>query len=162
MHSSTIANPQTEHSTMEAVFDDEAKTKVTSFLSTQQEHTSCNRSSSAPNTSNAHIKALTSPTAWIPKMDDTSQPIKRNRQNLTPDERAQQNRERNKKHARNTRLCKKAYVEELKRTLLELVAERDESALQVLRKAQREREERTVRYNVLKEFFRLRGENTTI
>ena len=89
-------------------------------------------------------------------MDDTSQPIKRNCQNLTPDERAQQNRKRNKKHARNTRLRKKAYVEELKRTFLELVAEREKSALQVLRKAQREREERTVRYNVLKEFCRLR------
>merc|ERR1740139_875229 len=60
MPSSTAINPK------EAEFDNEAKTKVTSFLSTQQEPVSCNHSSSASNTSTAHITALTSPSAWIP------------------------------------------------------------------------------------------------
>jgi len=159
MPSSTAINPKTKHSTMEAEFDNEAKTKVTSFLSTQQEPVSCNHYSPAPNTSTVHITALISPTAWIAKIDDASQPIKRNRKNLTPKERAQQNRERNKKHAQKTRLRQKAYVEELKRTLLELVAQRDESTSKAQRKAQRAEREREVRFNVLKEFFRLKGEN---
>lgn len=81
------------------------------------------------------------------------------RQNLTPDERARQNRDRNREHARNTRLRKKAYVEELKRTLTELVAQRDASELEKRQTAQRELEQREVRFRVLEEFLKLRGRN---
>ena len=45
---------------------------------------------------------------------------RRRRQNLTPSERAQINRDRNREHARNTRLRKKAFVEELQRIQEEL------------------------------------------
>lgn len=81
------------------------------------------------------------------------------RQNLSPDERARQNRDRNREHARNTRLRKKAYVEELKRTLTELVAQRDASELEKRQAAQRELEQREVRFRVIEEFLKLRGRN---
>lgn len=83
------------------------------------------------------------------------------RQNLTPDERARQNRDRNREHARNTRLRKKAYVEELKRTLSELVAQRDAAEQEKRQAAQREIEQREVRFRVMEEFLKLRGRNET-
>ncbi|KAL7550079.1 hypothetical protein ACHAWF_013306 [Thalassiosira exigua] len=76
---------------------------------------------------------------------------------LTQEERARQNRDRNREHARNTRLRKKAYVEELKRTLTELVAQRDAADLERRHAEQREREQREVRFRVVEEFLRLRG-----
>ena len=82
---------------------------------------------------------------------------KRRRQNLTADERAKQNRDRNREHARNTRLRKKAYVEELKKTLTELVHQRDAAEVERKRLAQRELEQREVRFRVLEEFLKLRG-----
>jgi hypothetical protein len=81
------------------------------------------------------------------------------RQNLTADERARQNRDRNREHARNTRLRKKAYVEELKRTLIELVAQRDANEYEKRQAAQREMEQREVRFRVMEEFLKLRGRN---
>lgn len=91
---------------------------------------------------------------------DTLAPAaKRRRQNLTPDERAKQNRDRNREHARNTRLRKKAYVEELKRTLTELVTQRDTNEMEQRRVAQRELEQREVRFRVAEEFMKLRGDN---
>jgi hypothetical protein len=132
--------------------------------------------SSAPDekvdTSTAHIKALTSPN-WVTACtgssvadnDDASTSAtdskvnRARRQNLTPDERARQNRDRNREHARNTRLRKKAYVEELKRTLTELVAQRDAAELEKRHAAQRELEQREVRFRVMEEFLKLRGRN---
>jgi hypothetical protein len=81
------------------------------------------------------------------------------RQNLTAEERARQNRNRNREHARNTRLRKKAYVEELKRTLTEMVAQRDGAELERRNTAQRELEQREVRFRVIEEFLNLRGRN---
>jgi hypothetical protein len=81
------------------------------------------------------------------------------RQNLTPDERARQNRDRNREHARNTRLRKKAYVEELKRTLTALVTQRDAAELEKRHASQRELEQREVRFRVTEEFLKLRGRN---
>jgi len=83
------------------------------------------------------------------------------RQNLTADERARQNRDRNREHARNTRLRKKAYVEELKRTLTELVSQRDAAESEKRQSAQRELEQREVRFRVIEEFLKLRGRNET-
>lgn len=91
--------------------------------------------------------------------DDETPAAKRRRQNLNPEERAKQNRDRNREHARNTRLRKKAYVEELKRTLTELVAQRDATQLEQRRNAQRELEQREVRFRVMEEFLKLRGSN---
>ncbi|CAM9795798.1 unnamed protein product, partial [Hapterophycus canaliculatus] len=44
---------------------------------------------------------------------------KRKRAVLSKEERAKQNRDRNREHARNTRLRKKAFVEELKKQVRE-------------------------------------------
>lgn len=52
---------------------------------------------------------------------------------------------------------KKAYVEELKRTLTELVAQRDASDLERRHERQRDLEVREVRYRVMEEFLKLRS-----
>lgn len=119
-------------------------------------------------TSTEHIKALTG-SNWVAvcsgddELSSCGTADKMNnrarRQNLTPDERARQNRDRNREHARNTRLRKKAYVEELKRTLTALVAQRDTTELEKRYAAQRELEQREVRFRVLEEFLKLRGRN---
>jgi hypothetical protein len=138
-------------------------------------------------TSTAHIKALTG-TNWVsgsngvttgidgplnpvaPSFVDNSdaKSIDSNsnsginrckRQSLTADERARQNRDRNREHARNTRLRKKAYVEELKQTLTEMVQQRDAADLEKRQSAQRELEQREVRFRVVEEFLKLRGRN---
>jgi hypothetical protein len=119
--------------------------------------------------STAHIKALTS-TNWVTACSgsggsvesDSAADSKSNRarrQNLNPDERARQNRDRNREHARNTRLRKKAYVEELKRTLTELVSQRDSAEFEKRHSVQREIEQREVRFRVMEEFLKLRGRN---
>jgi Uncharacterized conserved protein len=79
------------------------------------------------------------------------------RATLTADERARQNRDRNREHARNTRLRKKAYVEELKRTLTELVNQRDAAEVEKRHEKQRDLEVREVRYRVMEEFLKLRA-----
>jgi len=129
-------------------------------------------------TSTEHIKALTG-NNWVAACSGANvgvavvQPIteskssnnsnnnnnRARRQNLTPDERARQNRDRNREHARNTRLRKKAYVEELKRTLTELVAQRDAADFEKRQAAQRELEQREVRFRVIEEFLKLQGRN---
>ena len=126
-------------------------------------------------TSTEHIKALTS-SNWVNTCGsgadddsasmsalgaDTKANNRARRQNLTPDERARQNRDRNREHARNTRLRKKAYVEELKRTLTELVSQRDAAKLDKRHAAQREVEQREVRFRVMEEFLKLRGRSET-
>mmetsp|Transcript_14138 Transcript_14138/g.30715 ORF Transcript_14138/g.30715 Transcript_14138/m.30715 type:complete len:712 (+) Transcript_14138:732-2867(+) len=124
--------------------------------------------------STAHINALTSQN-WVtacnpiptPDLSSTTSSAAacdkaaRNarRATLTQEERAKQNRDRNREHARNTRLRKKAYVEELKRTLTELVAQRDAADLEKRHEAQRNREQREVRFRVMEEFLKLRGRN---
>mmetsp|Transcript_38868 Transcript_38868/g.83728 ORF Transcript_38868/g.83728 Transcript_38868/m.83728 type:complete len:724 (+) Transcript_38868:671-2842(+) len=124
--------------------------------------------------STAHINALTSQN-WVTACNPIPTPeistsansasacdkAARNarRATLTQEERAKQNRDRNREHARNTRLRKKAYVEELKRTLTELVAQRDAADLEKRHEAQRNREQREVRFRVMEEFLKLRGRN---
>lgn len=125
------------------------------------------------NTSTEHIKALTS-SNWVNACGggsdtesasncslaaDSKANNRARRQNLTPEERARQNRDRNREHARNTRLRKKAYVDELKRVLAELVAQRDAADLEKRHTIQRETEQREVRFRVMEEFLKLRGRN---
>jgi hypothetical protein len=131
-------------------------------------------SSGTIDTSTEHIKALTG-SNWVAvcnggedlPIDDCDDTVvdkmgnRARRQNLTPDERARQNRDRNREHARNTRLRKKAYVEELKRTLTALVSQRDASDLEKRHASQRELEQREVRFRVTEEFLKLRGRNET-
>lgn len=78
---------------------------------------------------------------------------------LSQEQRAQASRDRNREHARNTRLRKKAYVEELKRTLMALCAQRDADTLAEQRKTKLEEQHRNVRFSVLQEFLRLKGNN---
>lgn len=127
----------------------------------------------AVDVSTAHINALTSQN-WITACNPVPAPepsptgsaagekaVLRNarRVALTQEERAKQNRDRNREHARNTRLRKKAYVEELKRTLTELVAQRDTADLDRRHEAQRNQEQREVRFRVMEEFLKIRGRN---
>lgn len=125
-------------------------------------------------TSTEHVKALTG-SNWVAvcggantsgesniNQSNTEKICNRARRtNLTPDERARQNRDRNREHARNTRLRKKAYVEELKATLSALVSQRDAAELEKRHASQREMEQREVRFRVLEEFLKLRGRNET-
>ena len=121
-------------------------------------------------TSTAHVLSLTSQ-SWItacsnpiptptPSTSDIDKAARNARRAaLTQEERAKQNRDRNREHARNTRLRKKAYVEELKRTLTEIVSQRDAADVEKMHSAQREREQREVRFRVMEEFLKLRGRN---
>lgn len=140
-----------------------ATTKTTEDIPSSEDKT-------CVDTSTAHIKALTG-NNWVAACTSSASSVGGNstgdskgnnrvrRQNLTADERAQQNRDRNREHARNTRLRKKAYVEELKRTLTELVAQRDASEAEKRQSAQRELEQREVRFRVTEEFLKLKGRN---
>jgi hypothetical protein len=131
------------------------------------------------NTSTAHVKALTG-NNWVtapsttsttseaavgPSIDNSDEGSKvgvdrnRPRPTMTADDRAKQNRDRNREHARNTRLRKKAYVDELKRTLIEIVNERDASETLKKQRMQHELEQREVRFRVSEEFLKLRGRN---
>lgn len=121
-------------------------------------------------TSTSHVLALTSQ-SWItacsnpiPTPAQSNSEVDKAARNarraaLTQEERAKQNRDRNREHARNTRLRKKAYVEELKRTLTEIVTQRDAADVEKMHSAQREREQREVRFRVMEEFLKLRGRN---
>merc|ERR1712232_135595 len=115
--------------------------------------------SSAPTLVRNNTSTASASTHSLDHADALVPAAKRRRQNLTPDERAKQNRDRNREHARNTRLRKKAYVEELKRTLTELVTQRDTTEMEQRRVAQRELEQREVRFRVAEEFMKLRGDN---
>lgn len=160
----------------EADFKSVAQAAVTNLIlnvgSTKPDEIKSFTSEDKVDISTAHIKALTS-SNWVAactgdSIDDNddasvsaadSKASRARRQNLTPDERARQNRDRNREHARNTRLRKKAYVEELKRTLTELVAHRDAVELEKRHTAQRELEQREVRFRVMEEFLKIRGRN---
>ena len=78
---------------------------------------------------------------------------------MTPEEKAQACRERNREHARKTRLRKKAYVDELKRSLNELVEQRDAAKAEEERRRQVLEQNRDVRFQVMQDFLNLRGTN---
>lgn len=64
---------------------------------------------------------------------------------------------RNREHARNTRLRKKAYIEELKLTLNEVSARYDAKVKEHKAEEERDLEVRNVRYQVMEEFLKLRA-----
>lgn len=119
------------------------------------------------NTSTAHVQALIGVKGAAMCFEivagthqDTTVPIPNLAStDLTAEEKSKFSRDRNRLHARNTRIRKKAYVDELKRTLDVLVEERDTDAAAKTRKAQVELEERDVRFSVMEEYLRLRGSN---
>jgi len=76
-------------------------------------------------------------------------------EDLTPQERAKQNRDRNREHARSTRLRKKAYVNKLKELVEGLHSERSEEVRKRRVAIQQLSEGQKVRRGVVKEFLRL-------
>jgi hypothetical protein len=79
---------------------------------------------------------------------------------MTADEKAKQSRDRNREHARNTRLRKKAYIQKLKELSDQLVHEKESYELE--RKAFAEVLYNNYFYhkNILFQFFSLRSENS--
>lgn len=78
---------------------------------------------------------------------------KARRVDLTPEERAKQNRDRNREHARSTRLRKKAYVQKLKELVEGLHAERTEEVRQRRVAIQHLAEMQNVRRGVVRTFL---------
>jgi PAS domain S-box-containing protein len=78
---------------------------------------------------------------------------------LSPEEKARANRDRNREHARNTRLRKKAYLEKLKATVDELCRERDTLVSERAGAATILVEMHNTRTEVLMSFFALRSAN---
>lgn len=76
------------------------------------------------------------------------------RTDLTPEEKAKQNRDRNREHARSTRLRKKAYVQKLKELVECLHAERTEEVRQRRVAVQHLAEKQNVRRSVVRNFLR--------
>ena len=76
---------------------------------------------------------------------------------LTEEERIQHNRERNREHAKNTRLRKKAYVERLKISVDSLCCERDGLLAERAAAAERLVEIHSKRVDVMRSFFALRA-----
>ena len=79
--------------------------------------------------------------------------------NLNVDDKAQANRDRNREHARNTRLRKKAYLEKLKATVEDLCRERDTLVTERAGAAGLLVEMHNTRTEVLMSFFALRSSN---
>ena len=79
--------------------------------------------------------------------------------NLSTGDKAQANRDRNREHARNTRLRKKAYLEKLKATVEELCRERDALVSERAGAASLLVEMHNTRTEVLMSFFALRSSN---
>jgi PAS domain S-box-containing protein len=79
--------------------------------------------------------------------------------NMTEAEKVKANRDRNREHARNTRLRKKAYLEKLKTTVDELCRERDSLVSERASTANLLVEMHNTRTEVLMSFFALRTAN---
>jgi len=80
-------------------------------------------------------------------------------QHLSAAEKAKVNRDRNREHARNTRLRKKAYLEKLKITVDDLCKERDSLVHDRATAAMKLVEQHRIRMDVLFSFFALRQNN---
>ncbi|KAG5191468.1 hypothetical protein JKP88DRAFT_204837 [Tribonema minus] len=91
--------------------------------------------------------------------DDGSGAPTARRGQMSMDEKAEASRDRNRKHARNTRLRKKAYIEELERTVQQLTAERDAAAAAKAAEGARAAQLQSVRFSVLQMalFYRAAG-----
>ena len=86
--------------------------------------------------------------------NEDSKKGKGRRPDLSADERARQNRDRNREHARSTRLRKKAYVQKLKELVEGLHAERTEEVRQRRVAIQHLAETQNVRRSVVRSFLR--------
>ncbi|CAB9503234.1 expressed unknown protein [Seminavis robusta] len=111
------------------------------------------------------LKGIAAPTVnVIPKASqppsDTPTKQKRRytrRRDMSKEEASENHRNRNKQHAKNTRLRKKAFEETLKETIINLVEERDTRLNEIRVKAQQKQQNRQIRFQVIEAFLRLRG-----
>jgi hypothetical protein len=139
-----------------------------SFIEAEAEYGKRMNERPPADTSTDYIKALTSSKGATMCFDIVKAMKKKNKNNneeeeqdewssdsyeMTHEEKKELHRARNRVHARNTRVRKQAYVDELKRTLIQMMNERDESDQQV--KNQGVAEERRIRHGVVNEFFHL-------
>jgi len=83
----------------------------------------------------------------------------RKRKNLNPDEKAKQDRDRNREHAKNTRLRKKAYVTKLKELLEIMTNQRDVEENERLLLAESILETNEIRRDMVKLFLSYRAQN---
>jgi PAS domain S-box-containing protein len=93
------------------------------------------------------------------KKSIVSEPAAIDTSNMTEEEKVVANRDRNREHARNTRLRKKAYLEKLKATVDELCRERDSLVTERASSANLLVEMHNTRTEVLMSFFALRTSN---
>jgi hypothetical protein len=112
----------------------------------------------APAQSNTKSKRDGSKNAAAAKVADAES---RTSCDLTPGERAKQNRDRNREHARSTRLRKKAYVQKLKELVEGLHAERTEEVRQRRVAIQHLAEMQSVRRGVVRSFLRFHSKYET-
>lgn len=111
-----------------------------------------NSSTAGPNPIAPAARRGSQPTATTGTETDENDMV-----HLTPADKAKANRDRNREHARNTRLRKKAYLEKLKITVDELCRERDTLVSERAGAANLLVEMHNTRTEVLMSFFALRS-----
>lgn len=99
--------------------------------------------------------------ATLPPIQSSQPTNPKRAADLTPEERAQQNRDRNREHARSTRLRKKAYVQKLRELVEGLHAERTEEVRRRRVAIQHLAELQSVRKTVIQSFLEYHGQYET-
>ena len=107
----------------------------------------------------AHMMAAAAAAQAVAESEEFDADGRNHRKDLTPMERAKQNRDRNREHARSTRLRKKAYVQKLKELVEGLHAERTEEVRQRRVAIQHLAEMQNVRRAVLRNFLHFHSGN---
>jgi hypothetical protein len=108
----------------------------------------------------AHLAAAAAAAEAVAENDDSLDGRdKKRRKDMSAPERAKQNRDRNREHARSTRLRKKAYVQKLKELVEGLHEERTEEVRQRRVAIQHLAEMQNVRRAVINTFFRCHSSN---
>lgn len=90
---------------------------------------------------------------------DENDKSSRKRKQLSVDEKAQQNRDRNREHAKNTRLRKKAYVTKLKELMDQVTRQKDKDDKDRKKVGEKIYEETVIRKHILRTMLSYRAEN---
>jgi len=90
---------------------------------------------------------------------DDNEKSSRKRKQLNADEKAQQNRDRNREHAKNTRLRKKAYVTKLKELMDQMTKARDNEDKERKLLGEKIYEQNLLRKHILRTMLSFRAEN---
>lgn len=123
---------------------------VQSMMTVSDANISMNHQASSTFSANG----ATSSSSSTDPMGSGGKPTSKRKKELTAKERAQQNRDRNREHARSTRLRKKAYIQKLKELVEGLHAERTEEVRQRRVAIQHLAEMQNVRRAVIQSFLR--------